>query len=238
MEENNQNQQQTNTEDIKSQTTEQTNTNSNLNKEQMKQSANEAKNLFIGFFKNPILQIEKIAHSQKNQFLMFAIILVIVWLVATLLGEVISILKSYSLMSAYYSSFALFLRNSVSNVFSVIKAVVAPVLSLVVLTLTVYLINKGEKKSFMNVATSVVIAKMPVIVASIISLLGALYTPAYKLTSPFSGFCGVLSTVLMYFTIKSLYSENDDNSVMKKFVIIMGIFYIAKFMISFLGISI
>lgn len=236
MEENNQNQQQFSTEEEKFQAENQTNTKNASSQSQM--NVNEVKNLFTGFFKNPIYQIEKITKAPQNQLLIFAIVLLVIWLATTLLGEVISIFKSYSIMSTYYSSFSLFFRNSVSNIFSVIKAVVAPVLSLAILSLTIYLMNKGEKKSFITVAISVVIAKIPVIFASIISLLAVIYSPAYKFTFSVAGFCTVLSTILMYFTIKSLYSESDDNSIIKKFIIIMGIFYIAKFMISFLGIAI
>lgn len=203
----------------------------------IKKDVNATKGFISNLFKNPIQEIETVAKSSKNEFLKIAIVVLVIWLAAVLIGAIINIFQSYSLVSSLYTSFGTFLKNSVNNVFSVVKAIITPLISLVILCGIVYLMAKDKKKPFVNIITSIVIAKIPVVLASVIGLLGN-FSQVYKITSPFSGFCSVISTVLVYFSIKALYGEKDDNSFIKKFAIIMGIFYIAKFIISFFGIYI
>ena len=195
------------------------NNNQNANTEEVKkETTDKAKGFVSNLFKNPIDQIEKIATSPKNQFLKVAIIVLVIWLVIIFVNSVINVLQSYSIVSSLYTNFGTFLKNSVSNIFSVIKSVATPILSVVI--------------------TSVVIAKIPVVISTIAGLFEILGDQVYKIVNPFSGFCNILSTVLIYFTIRALYEEKDDNHFIKTFAIIMGIFYIVKFVISFFGISI
>lgn len=200
----------------------------------IKKDVNATKGFISNLFKNPIHEIETAANSSKNQFLKIAIIVLVIWLVASFIGAVIDVFQSYSVVSSLYTSFGIFLKNSVNNVFSVVKAVITPLLSLVVLTGIVYLIAKDKKKPFIQVTASIVIAKIPVVLASVIGLLGN-FGQVYKITGPFSSFCSVISTVLLYFTIRALYGEKEDNTFIKKFAIIIGIFYIVRFIISFFG---
>lgn len=201
----------------------------------IKKDVNATKGFISNLFKNPVQEIETVANSSKNQFLKIAIVVLVIWLVATFIGEVIDIFQSYSYVSSLYTSFGTFLKNSVNNVLSVIKAVITPLLSLVVLSGIVYLMKKDKKKPFIQVATSIVIAKIPVVLAAVVSLLEVFGNQVYRITSPFSVFCSVISTVLLYFTMKALYGEKEDNNFIKKFAIIMGIFYIVRFVISFFG---
>lgn len=204
----------------------------------IKKDVTATKGFISNFFKNPIQEIESVANSSKNQFLKIAIIVLVIWLVATFIGKVIDIFQSYSYVSNMYINFGTFLKTSVNNIFSVIKAVITPLLSLIVLSGIIYMMAKDKEKPFIQVATSIVIAKIPVVLATVVSLLEIFGNQVYKITSPFSSFCSMISTVLLYFTIKALYRENEDNNFIKKFAIIIGIFYIVRFIISFFGIYI
>lgn len=240
MEENNkQNEEKINAEEIKKEVTDTVKeVKESVKNTDIKKEVNATKGFITNLFKNPINEISNVAKSSKNQFLKIAIIILGIWLASVLIGEIIDILQSYSYVSALYSTFGTFLKNSVNNVLSVVKAVITPLISLAVLCGIIYLMAKDNKKPFVNIVTSVIIAKIPVVIATIIGLLNVFGNQVYKLVTPFTSFCSILSTVLVYFTIKALYDEKDDNTFFKKFVIIMGIFYIAKFIISFFGISI
>ena len=204
----------------------------------IKKEVNAVTDFFKNFFKNPIGKIDNVAKSSKNQFLKLAIIILVVWLVADFIGAVVNVFQSYSLVSSLYSSFGTFLKNSVNNVFSVIKTVVTPFISLALLCGIIYVVTKNSKKPFMNVVYSVVVAKIPVVLATVVGLLDIFGSQVYKIVNPFTSFCSILSTVLVYFAIKSLSDEKDDNSAIKKFAIVMGIFYIVKFVVSFFGLYI
>ena len=92
---------------------------------------------------------------------------------------------------------------------------------------------KDKKKNFLAVVIAVVVAKLPVVVASIVSLLSSVSSEVAKITSEFSGFCSVLSTVLLYFAIKALYKEENDDKVTIKFIITMAIYYGVALILSF-----
>ncbi len=204
----------------------------------IKKEVNAVTSFIKNFFKNPIGEIDNAAKSSKNQFLKLTIIILVIWLVAQFIGAVINVFQSYSLVSSLYTSFGTFLKTSVNNLFSVIKTVVTPFISLAVLCGIIYVVTKNNKKPFMNVVYSVSVAKIPVVLATVVSLLDIFGSQVYKIVNPFTSFCSILSTVLVYFAVKSLSDEKDDNSAIKKFAIVMGIFYIVKFVVSFLGISI
>lgn len=203
----------------------------------IKQDVNKTKGFLSNLFKNPIKEIETVANSSKNEFLKIAIILLVVWLVAVFINSIIGVFHSYSLVSSIYTNFGTFFRTSVKNVSSVIKSVITPIVSLAVLSGIVYIMQKENKKSFVQTLSAIIIAKIPVVVASVIALLGNI-DQFYKLTSQFSGFCGIISTILVYFTLKALYGQKEDNTFIKKYALIMGIFYIVRFVLTFLGLYI
>lgn len=245
MEENKSNEQNVNTEEIKKDNTINTEevkkeakstfsqVKSTIRNTNFKKDANEAKGFFIKFFKNPLQEIDTVAHSKKNEFLKIAIIILVIWLISALLGSIIDIVQAYTRMSSYYSDFGNFFKNSVSNIFDILTSVAAPLLSLVVLTLTIYFLQKSEKKSFVNIASTVLVAKIPVVIGSVFSLL-----EVSKVTSPFSSFCNVISSVLLYFAVKYLFDQKDDKTSIIKFAIVMAIYYVAGIIISLFGISI
>lgn len=203
----------------------------------IKQDVNKTKGFLSNLFKNPIKEIETVANSSKNEFLKIAIIILVVWLVAIFINSIIGVFHSYSLVSSMYTNFGTFFRTSVKNVSSVIKSVITPIVSLAVLSGIVYIMQKENKKSFVQTLSAIIIAKIPVVTASVVALLGNI-DQFYKLTSQFSGFCSILSTVLVYFTVKALYGQKEDNTFIKKYALIMGIFYIVRFVLTFLGLYI
>ena len=203
----------------------------------IKQDVNKTKGFLSNLFKNPIKEVETVANSSKNEFLKIAIIVLVVWLVAIFINSIIGVFHSYSLVSSIYTNFGTFFRTSVKNVSSVIKSVITPIVSLVVLSGIVYIMQKENKKSFVQTLSAIIIAKIPVVVASFVALLGNI-NQFYKLTSQFSGFCSIISTILVYFTLKALYGQKEDNTFIKKYALIMGIFYIVRFVLTFLGLYI
>ena len=98
--------------------------------------------------------------------------------------------------------------------------------------------NKKEKKSLATIITSITIAKIPTIFASVVNLLTIFSVSAYKITSPIASLCSVVTTILTYFTIKAIFNEEQNSKFLKTFVIIEAIYYVAYLIISFLEIYI
>lgn len=225
----------TNVEEVKAQSDTKPETKQTAKNTNLKNEANEAKNFFVNFFKSPLSEMKKIVASPKS-FLKIAIVILIAWVIFECLGSIIEIAKSYS-VSPYYT-FGMFMRNSISDFFAVLMAILIPAISVAAISGIIYLLMKDKKKNYLTIVTSIIIAKIPVVIASLISLLGYINAQVRIITSSFSDFCYVISTVLIYFAIKALYSEEDDNAAARTFLIVMAIFFAVVLVLRFFNINI
>lgn len=197
-------------------------------KEQMKninfkQEAEAGKGLIKKMFKNPIQTIKEIAEDAENKTLKTALLLVMVWAVIALIDRLL-----YYATSEYVSF----------NLLSTLKATIAPIVKVLAMTVSIYLINKTAKKSISKIITSVSIAYIPSILSSALWVLDNLSSKLYDILSPVSGLLSVVTIVLMYNTVKSLSSEADETKVLRLFIKAEAVFYIISFAVGFLGIYI
>ena len=79
--------------------------------------------------------------------------------------------------------------------------------------------------------------KLPVIIALIASFLTLISSNISIITTPFAKICSAISIVLGYFGFKYLFEE-DDNTFIKKYVLIQTVYYVAYIVIRLLGIYI
>ena len=198
-----------------------------MKKVDLKNDTAETKGFIVEMFKNPIAKIKDVANSDGSLF-KTAIILVIVWTLAVLIDSIFS----WSNLKYFFE------YNLFDNVLSLVKGILAPSLGIATMSVIVLIMNKSSKKSLTTVIATVAIAKIPTILASVVGLLTIISSQISKLTSPFTSFCSVISTILLYFSLKELYNEEDDNKFIKTIILIQGIYFIARFVISYLGIYI
>ena len=214
-----------NTEEIKKETVETAKqVKDSIKNVDIKNDAKEATGFVSAMFKDPFTKIKEIVEDKENKNLKLAIIFIVIWTVAVFIKA----------LAAKYWSFSAVFRN----VLSLIKTILAPVLGILVLSAIVYFMNKKEKKSLATIITSITIAKIPTILASVISLLTIFSVSAYRITSPISSLCSVVTIILTYFTIKAIFNEEQNSKFLKTFVIIEAIYYVAYLIISFLEIYI
>lgn len=181
-------------------------------KDELKNSAKETTNFIVGMFKNPIGELKNISEDNSNKNFKYAIILAVIWILA----EVI--------LGIFYSSFS---WNVIKYLLPLIKIAIAPILSILILSLTIFILNKKKDKSLITIMSVVTAARLPIVIASVLSLLKLISRDVRTVTTPFGLLCGVISTVLIYFGAKFLLGEKDDKSYIKQFAIIEGIYYIA-----------
>lgn len=225
-----------NAEDIKKETTETVNqVKDAIKNADLKKDSKEAKGFFFSFFKNPLREIKNATSSTDKKFVKIAIIIFIVWLAILLASNILSIATTYLFNT--FDNFAYFFQNVFHNIFNLVKTLVAPVITILVLSGLVYGFKKVKNRSFLTIVSSILIAKTPIVVANAFNLLVLVNSHFIKIASAFSGFCNILSTVLLFFTIRDLLEEDKNDSYFWKFALIIGIFYIVKFILSYLGIS-
>lgn len=224
-----------NKEDLKKETTETVNqVKDTFKNADFKQDSKKAKGFLSSFFKDPLGELKKVTSDSSNEFFKVAIIILVIWLVVLLLSNIFSIASSY--LFTTYGNFSYFFKKLFSNILVLIKELIAPIITILVLSGLVYGFKKNKNKSFLTIASSIVIAKIPIVVAVVLNLLTIISSSFSRITAVFSGFCGILSTVLLYFAIKNLSDEEQNDSYFWKFALIIGIFYIIKFVFSYLGI--
>lgn len=188
------------------------------------------KDFVKNFFRIPFRKTKEIVTDYKSYFVI-AIAILIVWVVAGLIDGIITVANGYSMTS--YLSFKGFMRISMTSLSTILTSALVPIIIVALLSAIIYLFMKDKNKNIFTIVTSVIIAKTPVAVASIISLFSSVSSEVAKMTNEFSGFCFVLSTVLLYFAIKALYKENDDDKAIIKFIVVMAVYYVVSLVLSF-----
>lgn len=196
----------------------------NMKNVDVKEEAKAAKGFILEMVKNPLGKIKEIVNDSTNKYFKTAIILVIVWMAAALLGRI-----SFKYFS--WSSFG-------STLLSYIKTILAPLVSVIAMSAIIFIINKKSKKSLITVLTTVVTVNLPVIVAEVISLLTIISSNISPITSKISTFGDILSTIFMYFAVKDLFDIEDEKAGFNKFVVVEAIYIVVAFVIRYLGIYI
>ncbi len=176
-------------------------------------------------FKNPVNKIKEIA-NEDTKYLKTAIFILVIWTIA------VFIKSTYS--TIYYWGFS----RVFSNLLDVIKAILVPILGVIVYSVIIFILNKNEKKSLTNIISTVTATQLPLAIASIVSLLTIFSYEIVNLTTAFTKLCTVITIVLSYFGYKELLKDNNDSTFIKKFVLIQICYYIVYIILTFLGIYI
>ena len=197
--------------------------NDEFTKVDFKDGTQNCKNFFSSFFSNPIKTLKNISQSKRNLFFNTSIIILLFWVV---------IMFFHVLIGTTYSSNVLYIF------LTAVRDLTIPIISVGFMALIIYCIdpNKDEKCNLTNTITSVIVCKIPVIIANFISLINLVSNKAYYITNPINYFCISLSILLTYFAIKYLYKESEDFKSFKRFMVVYGIFYGVYLILSFLGI--
>ena len=178
------------------------------------------------YWKDPLGKIKEIVNENNGKFLKYAIIIIVIWSLAVLVKECFDQGSFWD----YYD-----LGNSIKNI---ITTTITPIISILVMSLVIFLMNKKNKKSLTTIMTVVTSANIPIAIAGVVNLLTIMSRSASVLTTPFSKLCHVITAVLMYFTIKTILGAAKNSEFIKKFVLIEGIYYIAYIVMATLSIYI
>lgn len=194
----------------------------------LKEDAEQAKGFLKEMWKNPIKAISNVAKNPAPYFKM-AILLMTVWMLAA----AITTLNISSLLSFRY-----LFENLVREFISAVKSGISPLLGIVILSTIVFVKDKSKKHSLTGIMSVLVIAKIPSVLAQVISVLRIFGSSVVRLTSPIGSACHVLSVVLTYFALKTLFANDDDDNFIRQFVVIYAIYCIAAVVTGLFGLYI
>ena len=187
----------------------------------IKKDSIETKGFIAELFKDPLGKIKEIVDKENNQYFKYAIIILVIWVVAELISRCFSVGPIWG-----------------SSLMSVIKATIAPICSILVMSIIVLVMNSKNKKSLTTIITTVTTANIPLVIASVVSILTIFGSSISTITIPFTRLCSAVSIVLMYFTLKSIFGEEKNSEFIKKFALVELVYYIAYIVFSLLNIYI
>lgn len=216
-----------NTENLKSETVETAKkVKESIKGTNIKEETKATKGFITEMLKNPLGKIREVASDNSGKYLKTAIFLLIIWTILTFINE------TYS--TIYFWGFS----RVFSNMLNVLKRILAPVCGVIVYSLIVLIFNKKNKKSLITAISTITITQIPLMVASLVSLLKIFSSQVTLVTVPFASLCSAIAIVLTYFGLKSLFNEEKSNDFIKKYVLIQLIYYVVYIVIGLLGIYI
>ena len=113
----------------------------------------------------------------------------------------------------------------------------SPILEILVMAIIIHVLNKNNKQPLTKSITTVSIAKIPLVISAILGYLTYISSNVRYITSPIAALLNVISTVLMFFVVKEMVKEQENEKALKVFIKVEVIYYIVAFAFSFLGIS-
>lgn len=236
MEENNEEQKVNNTEEIKPEAKEtKAETKEPAKNTNVKRDYSANINFFKNIFKTPYDEIKNVAKSPKSYFIII-LVSFITWVVAELIGGIIVLFQD--MFSGWYSNFLSYITNSFVSILSLFFTILGPAIIIAAMSLIIYLFMKNKKKNYLTIASTLIVAYIPVITSSIISLFGYINIYAARITNVYANFATVITALLTYFAIKALYSEENDNKATITYFITMGIYFAFVLVLRLIGISI
>lgn len=194
----------------------------------IKKDAKATTGFITEMIKKPLERLKEIAEGDHRDF-KYAIILAIVWVIAV---AIVHLAKRYASIDDFFA------YSFTNHFLTLLKVMVAPIVSIVVMSIIVFVVNKNQKRSFITVMTAITAANIPVIVANVVGILYIISASISKILTPFSSFCTVISIVFTFFAIKALCGEQDNTKFLKTFILIQAIYYVAYLVISYLEIYI
>ena len=181
----------------------------------------EAKKFITEILKNPIEKINEVANDNSLKYFKISVILLIIWSVENLINS------TYS--NWYYYGFT----RVFTNILAVLKVTLSPIIGVLTYSIIVLILNK-EKKQLTTIISTVIITKIPVIIADLVCLLTLLNAEISRIVLPFATFCSSISIVLGFFGFKHLFNK-ECKEFIKTYVLIQGIYYICYMIILLLG---
>ena len=196
------------TEQLKSETKETVNqVKESIKNVDFKKDAEETKGFLKEMFSNPFNAVKRVAQGEEN-VLSKVIIIMIIFIAASVLYQIISIMKF-----GKYTGVG-------DNILKLVASILNPLFYIIVPSIVVLIMNRNNKKSLITVISTLVIAAVPVVINQLISLINILVSGITIVTSPITTALSAIALILTYFGMKDLFEEDEDSSFIKKYAII------------------
>jgi hypothetical protein len=194
-----------------------------IKKVDIKKDSKETKNFLKEMFSDPFQAVKDVAEEKENVFSK-AIVLMIVYIAASIIAKIISLIK----YGKYYS-FG-------TNFMDLISSILNPVFYIAVPAIIVFLYNRKNKKPLTTVISTLVISNVTMIISEIVSIITVLVSGISIITSPISTVLSAIAIILTYVGMKTLFGEDENKAFIKKYAIIEFLVAIVLIILARIGI--
>lgn len=188
----------------------------------VKKEVEETQGFLKDFLKDPVTHVKRAA--DKPELFGMAIFLNLILIVASLIPVIANILRW-----THHG------RNFIQQFWHIVSSAISPTVSIIIFAVLIMAFNKKNEKSLTSLITAVTIARIPSIIAAVITILTILSSEMFRITTRISSFASVLSIILLFFATKRIFDEQDESKFFISFAKIYGIYFIARFILSFIG---
>ena len=198
----------------------------------IKQDTAETKSFIVSFYTNPLGTLKQIIEENSDKYLKHTIIILIIWVVAAI------ITRSGIIFNNITWDFGYIFGSLFKNTIDVFKSMIEPILSVLTVSIILFLFKKYNRKKLTTIITAVTTAYIPVAISQVAKILLIISSDVDKLTNTFGQFCSAITIILTYFVAKDVLGIEKHSEFIKKFLIIEAIHYAVYFLLLFLGINI
>jgi cytochrome bd-type quinol oxidase subunit 2 len=149
----------------------------------------------------PFEGVEKIAKGEEDAFKK-AIMLLVINVASALIVSLIGFFK--------------YNYGSIGNkLWNLVESALYPILAVLVPAILILIMNKNNKKPLTTILSTLIVAEIPSIVASIIDIIETIFPKIYLISSPISTTLYAVTVILTFFGMKTLFGEEKENFIMK-----------------------
>jgi len=191
-----------------------------------KEETEETKGFFTEMLSNTIGKMRSVANSGSS-LITIAIIILATWTAAVFIRSVLS-----TLMRNW--RFA----DVIPRLVNVVTSTLSPAFIVLILAVAVYIFYKGKVKQFMPILITMTIASAPRALGAVLSIFVTLIPTSNMVIASVNAFLYLISIILVYFGIKALVAEDNDESFFKNFIKIQCVYFVARIVLGAFSISI
>lgn len=199
------------TEDLKNETKDTVNqVKETIKNVDFKKDAEATKGFVKEMFSNPIEAVKR-ASSGEEGILKKVIIIVLLHIVVMCAYKIIEVIRDYGITQILF------------HLDKIIWYSTKPLVSIILFSLIIYIMNKNNKKTLTAIASTMVVATIPLVMFDLLELI-RMVTHGVSAVAIFTNslstmFFGIY-TIIAYFGMKEIFGITEENKAIKKFSLV------------------
>lgn len=199
------------TEDLKNETKDTVNqVKETIKNVDLKKDAEATKGFVKEMFSNPIEAVKR-ASSGEEGILKKVIIIVLLHIVVMCAYKIIEVIRDYGITQILF------------HLDNIIWYSTKPLVSIILFSLIIYIMNKNNKKTLTVIASTMVVATIPLVIFDLLELIRMVFhgvSVVAIFTNPLSTMFFGIYIIIAYFGMKEIFGITEENKAIKKFSLV------------------